>query len=89
MKHLESFGPAVLYAEAIRLTENSPKLWRKAANLVNNIRNQMRPHGFVDREYQFKDAQKMARQAFNDTKIPDDLKAALKNGLSLEFGFTF
>ncbi|MHC4048255.1 hypothetical protein, partial [Bradyrhizobium sp. 23AC] len=64
-------------------------LWRKCANLLNNVRRDLRPWSFVDPTNQKREAEKYARHALKDTHLPDDVKTALKSGMSVEFGFTF
>ena len=89
MTNLASFGSIDLYREVIMKVMRNKNHWRKTANLINNVRRQMSPHPFVDKEYQFNDAQKMAKAALRDTILPDNIKDEIKKSLALEFGFNF
>lgn len=63
--------------------------WRKVARIIGKARRQMHPWTFVDKEGQFASTREYVQQALTDTKLPDEVKTALKEGLSLEFGFNF
>jgi hypothetical protein len=84
-----SFGSIEHYIKVIPLVQYDKHLWRKVANIVNNVRRQMHPWPFVDKSLQFKEAKKYVEMALNDTKLPDNIKEALRDGLTNEFNFEF
>lgn len=90
MIHLQSFGAAKYYGEAINIAHQNKHWWRKVANLLNAVRRHLHMRGVgVTEELQMRAAEDYIFQAFRDTKIPDNLKAAVRSGLMLEFGLRF
>jgi hypothetical protein len=72
-----------------RLVANNKEQWRKCARMLNKLRRDMHPWGFVDKEMQWKANDEYVHQSLIDLKLPDEVKFALKAGVSMEFGFTF
>lgn len=89
MKHLESFGSVTYYRKLIILTNRNDEFWRKVAHILNKTRRDLRSWDVVDKETQKKEAEKYVQQAIRDTKLPDQIKDALKEGMTMEFGFNF
>ena len=89
MTNLASFGPIELYRSLIMLVNRNNDHWRKVPSLINQVRRQMHPWQHIDKEGQFASAREYVIQALKDTKLPDNVKAAVKEGLALEFGFNF
>jgi len=86
-KHPESFGSDKYYHNVIVLVTSSNNLWRKVANLLSNLRRDMREWPHIDRENQAKEAKKYVVKALKDTKLPSEVSSALKEGIHSEFGF--
>ena len=89
MKHPQSFGWIIYYSKLIELTYNNKHSWRKCANILNNVRANLREWSFVDKRNQFNAAEAYAKQAIRDTILPPDVKAALMQGMFAEFKFNF
>lgn len=87
MKNLESFGSLDHYKEVITLVKDNKWQWRKVANLLNNIRRDLRPWDVVDRDTQKESVRQYIRKALKDTKLPAGVMAALKLGINREFGY--
>ncbi len=87
--NLTSFGSLLIYYNLITMVSNNKYLWRKVANLLNNLRRDLRYWDFVDRDIQKKEAFKYIIKALKDTIMPNEVKEALKKGISIEFGYTF
>jgi len=89
MRHLESFGKLDLYLETISLVKYNRHLWRKVANILNNLRHDLRVLEWTPKENQVKCAKEYLSKSLVDTKMPDEVRTALKTGINREFGFTF
>ena len=83
---LQSFGSNKHYGDLIRLIQHDKVLWKKVANLLNNIRRDLRPWAFVDRTNQIREARKYILRALKDTKLPDEVKCLVQRGIYTEFG---
>jgi hypothetical protein len=89
MRHLESFGKLDLYLETISLVKHDRNLWRKVANILNNLRNQLRVWPHIAMENQVASAKQYLGKALVDTKMSEPVREALKIGINREFGFQF
>lgn len=87
MRDLQSIGPLKFYGTLIPLLDKHS--WRKCSNILNYTRLVLTPRGFVDPENARKSAVEYARQAIVDCHMTDAVKAALKVGMTREFGITF
>lgn len=87
MKHIESFGPIKYYGNLIPLVLNDKNSWRKISNILSTVRRIMTRRLVVDPAAQRVSAFNYVNQALKDCKMPDNVKAAFKNGLKSEFGF--
>lgn len=88
-KHLESFGSFELYLDTIMLVEHDKYLWQKCANILNNLRRDLRVWEHIPREGQTKAAYAYVVKALVDTKLTEPVRVALKRGITNEFGFKF
>lgn len=86
-KHLESFGSAKYYQSLIASVYNNNNLWRKVANILGNIRRDLRDWPHIDKTNQRREAEKYAKKSLTDTKLPDNVKQYLKDGINAEFNF--
>jgi hypothetical protein len=89
MKNLQSFGPYKHYQLVINNVSTNKWYWKKVANLINTIRQNLRPWEFVDRENQRKATYEYIVNALRDTKLPPHVVEPLKTAITSEFGFTF
>ena len=87
MKHIESFGPLKYYGRLIPLVLNDKNSWRKISNILSTVRRIMVRRLVVDPTAQRVSAFNYVSQAIKDCKMPDNVKAAFKDGLNREFGF--
>ena len=103
MKNLESFGSIRHYKRLIDRVKDDRILWRKVANILNNVRYLL--HISIDNESQFRsgigdvainyqeirlrNGEEYAIQALRDTKLPREVKIYMIMGMMSEFGFTF
>ena len=88
-KHLESFGSFELYLDCIMLVEHDKYLWRKCANILNNLRRDLRVWPHIAMENQVASAKSYLKKALVDTKMAEPVRVALKQGITNEFGFQF
>jgi hypothetical protein len=89
MTNLESFGSIKHYRSLILAVKDNKELWRKVANILNNLRRDTRPWPMVHRPTQLKVAEEYVVKALKDTRLPRDIKIYLIVGIMSEFGFKF
>jgi len=89
IKRPESLGTLDKYQALVFLIEKNKEQWRKCARTLNKLRRDMHPWDFVDKELQRKSAYEYITQSLQDMKLSEEIKFALKAGVSMEFGFSF
>jgi hypothetical protein len=89
MTNPNSLGAEERYKLVLTLINNSKANYRKVARLLNRLRRQLRPYRHICRETQLAQAELDAKQALKDTRLPDELKVALKQTMTEEFHFNF
>lgn len=87
MRDLQSLGSLRFYGTLIPLLDKHS--WRKCSNILSYTRLILTPRIFVDPSNARKSAIEYATQAIIDCHMTEQVKAALRLGMSREFGFTF
>jgi hypothetical protein len=82
---LESFGTMTFYGQLINIVRHNKHHWRKVARFLQKIRRQLKPWPMVDPVAQHECAHDIIVQSLKDTKLPDEIKEALKYGMRFEF----
>lgn len=81
-----SLGSNKYYSSLIPEVSKNKHYWRKCANFLNKVRFNMKPRTFISPDNQKKSTKEYIQKAMVDTKLPDNVKEHLMEGVHSEFG---